>query len=164
MPIWPATGISSGPKMISAAAPSRTEPMTIRMRIDSSRNGEAPHLRQRDHRLRQSMGNCCNVSTKASDCAAATMNSTSPERVAALTKLRRGGARSKLAERRAAHDERVERGESGNLGCGRNSEPEPGKNDDDEPEGDDRADAKAALAAPSTERLPGEPRIAAEAG
>ena len=53
-----------------------------------------------------------------------------------------GGARSKLAERRAAHDERVERGESGNLGCGRNSEPEPGKNDDDEPEGDNRATPK----------------------
>ena len=32
-------------------------------------------------------GTCCSVRMKASDCAAATMNSTSPERVAACTKL-----------------------------------------------------------------------------
>jgi hypothetical protein len=50
-----------------------------------------------------------------------------------------GGARSKLAERCAADGERVERGEGGNLGCGRNPEPEAGEDNDDKPERDNRA-------------------------
>ena len=42
MPSVAATGISSGPKMIKAAAPSSTEPITIRIAIDRIMNSQVP--------------------------------------------------------------------------------------------------------------------------
>src|SRR3979490_1878685 len=88
MPSLTATGSSSGPKMISAAAPSSTEPITISTAIDSSMNSQVPCVPDSDSIMSPTAcGTCCSVRMKASDCAAATMNSTSPDRVAACTKL-----------------------------------------------------------------------------
>src|SRR5258708_30138232 len=88
MPSLTATGSSNGPKMISAAAPSSTEPITISTAIDSSMNSQVPcEPDSESMRSPTACGTCCSVRMKASDCAAATMNSTSPERVAACTKL-----------------------------------------------------------------------------
>ena len=68
MPSCTATGTSSGPKMISAAAPSSTAPMTIRMAIDSSRNSQAPLLPETAIIASASRcGTCCKVSMNASD-------------------------------------------------------------------------------------------------
>ncbi len=55
---------------------------------------------------------------KASDCAAATMNSTSPDRVAAWTKLCAVGFQIELAEHDSADHHRIERGEGRDLGRG----------------------------------------------
>ncbi len=43
MPSWLAIGVSSGPKMISAGAPSRTAPKTIIISTESSRNIRLPY-------------------------------------------------------------------------------------------------------------------------
>src|SRR5882757_9528410 len=87
MPSLTATG-SSGPKMISAAAPSSTEPITISTTIDSSMNSQVPCDPDNDSmKSPTACGTCCSVRMKASDCAAATMNNTSPDRVADCTKL-----------------------------------------------------------------------------
>src|SRR6266849_1570983 len=88
MPSLTATGSNNGPKMMSAAAPSSTEPITISTAIDSSMNSQVPCAADSDNIISPTVcGTCCKVRMKASDCAAATMNSTNPERVAACTKL-----------------------------------------------------------------------------
>src|SRR6478609_9594232 len=87
-PSCTATGSSSGPKMISAAAPSSTEPITISTAIASRMNSQVPLvLDNPSMKSPTACGTCCKVSVNASDCAAATMNSTSPARVAPWTKL-----------------------------------------------------------------------------
>src|SRR6201746_159855 len=87
-PSLTATGSNSGPKMISAAAPSSTEPITIKTTIDSSMNSQTPCELDSDSMMSPTAcGTCCSVRMNASDCAAATMNSTNPERVADCTKL-----------------------------------------------------------------------------
>src|SRR5580700_3712277 len=79
--------------MINAAAPSSTEPITIRIAIDNSIKSQMPlSCDNPTMNSPTACGTCCNVSTKASDCAAATMNSTRPERAAAWTKLRQAAA------------------------------------------------------------------------
>src|ERR1700753_660756 len=75
--------------MIKAAAPSSTEPITIRIAMDNSMKSQVPlPCDSPTMNSPTACGTCCNVNTKASDCAAATMNSTSPAREAAWTKLR----------------------------------------------------------------------------
>jgi hypothetical protein len=92
MPIWPATGRSNGPKMISAAGPSRIEPMTIpdENRQKQERPG-AGVLGQRDHRLRQGMGELLQRQHEGERLRRGDDESASPERVAALTKLSAAG-------------------------------------------------------------------------
>ena len=71
--------------MISAAAPSSTEPITISTAIESSMNSHTPLVFDSASIMSPTIcGTCCSVRMKASDCAAATMNSTSPEGVAAF--------------------------------------------------------------------------------
>ena len=58
------TEVDAGPKMIKAAAPSSTEPITIRMKIESSRNTQAPCAADNvTRRLAIACGICCKVST-----------------------------------------------------------------------------------------------------
>src|SRR4030081_3751908 len=88
MPSLTPTGSNNGTKKISAAAPSSTEPITISTAIDSSMNIQVPCVPDSDSIMSPTAcGTCCSVRMNASDCAAATMNNTSPERVAACTKL-----------------------------------------------------------------------------
>src|SRR6202166_2450589 len=75
--------------MINAAAPSSTEPITIRIAMDNNMKSQVPlSCDNPTMNSPTACGTCCNVKTKASDCADATMNSTRPERAAAWTKLR----------------------------------------------------------------------------
>src|ERR1700679_3385142 len=119
MPSLLATGTSSGPKMIKAAAPSSTEPITIRLAIDSSMKSEVPlSCDNPTMNSPTACGTCCNVNTKASDCAAATMNSTRPERPAPWTKPRHAAAPVTPREHKSSDHDGVERGEGGDLGRG----------------------------------------------
>ena len=144
MPSLTATGSSSGPKMISAAAPSSTEPITISTTIDSSMNSQTPcDARQRQHDVADRMRHLLQRQNERQRLRGGDDEQHQPRARRRLHETVRRGLEAEFAEHEAADDDGIDRGKGRDFGGGRKAALEAEEDHEDQPERGDRAAPQA---------------------